>query len=68
VFVWDPLLPSFNRLRLPKADTFSSASTLLDEFNSCTFERPADGGFIRKCDWDFPVNNFRSAYRGDPHL
>jgi hypothetical protein len=54
-------------LRLPKADTLSAA-VVLDELNSSDLKRAANGGFIRKCNWNFTVNDLGPADRSDPYL
>jgi hypothetical protein len=61
------LFPFFGRLRPPKADAFST-SVILDEFNPSAFKRAAEGSFIRKGNWNLPVDDLGPAYRGYAHL
>jgi hypothetical protein len=55
------------RLRLPKSDTLSTA-VILDELNSSDFKSPANGRFIRECNWYFPVNDLGPSDRSNPYL
>ena len=46
-------------LRLPKSYAFATP-IILNENNAGSFQSLAKRGFVRECNWNFPINNFCS--------
>ena len=61
------LFPLFGLLRPPKAYAFASP-VILNEINSCRFERSADSRLVSEGNRDLPINNLGSADGCHAHL
>ena len=46
-------------LRLPKSYAFATP-IILKENNASSFQSLAKRGFVRECNWNFPINDFCS--------